>query len=289
MQRWTSWPGLWLGLGTWLYAALAVLELQGLGYDPTAPDEPDQVAVASYVPGLVYAVAALLGAALLVSAWARATGRAARQADLVLGVGLLLGGVLLWVVSQPRPVAPWLVVGAGALALAGAALPLPAPSVRSRALLGRVLLVLGAAPAVWASWVVLSDHHWQLRTWTVGYWAALVASASLMVAGLVGRWRDQPTSVWSRLAATGLLIVGLATVSLGYLGFQEGYLVSGHAESEDGWYLGGLPLFGGLGVLAGGVAATRGRWSLVAASLGGGLLVLMALAVGDDDIWGYLT
>ena len=50
MTRWTAWPAWWLGLGAWLYAALSVLELRELDYDPTAPEQPDQVTVAGYVP-----------------------------------------------------------------------------------------------------------------------------------------------------------------------------------------------------------------------------------------------
>ena len=231
----------------------------------------------------------MLGLALLVSVWSLATGRAARPADLLLGAAVVLGGAMLSAVEQARPVAPWLVGGAGTLALAGAVLPLPPVSLRTRALLGRLLLVLGGLPVVWASAVDLSQYHWQLHGWTALSWCGLAAGAGLVLAGLVGRWRDRPTSGWSRLAAGALLLIGAAAVVLGCLGFQEGYLVSGHEESEDGWYLGGLPLFGGLGVLAGGVAATRGRWSLVAVSLGGGLLVLMALLLGVHDIRMSLT
>ena len=228
-------------------------------------------------------MAVVLGPALGFATWSRVTGRAPRAADALLGVTVAAGGWFLWAVGQPRPVAPWAVGVAGALAVAGAVLPLPPLTDRGRALLGRTLLALGGLAVGWASAVVLADRYWQLRSWNAPYWAGLAAGAALVLGASLGRGRSATAPGWTRLVAVGLLLLGLLLVVGGCAGFREGYLVSGHEESEDGWYLGGLPLLTGLGVLAAGVAALRARWSLAAASLGSGFLLLMGLVIGIDE------
>lgn len=284
MTRWTAWPAWWLGLGAWLYAALSVLELRELDYDPTAPEQPDQVTVAGYVPELAHVVAVGLGVVLLVAVWSLATGRAARVADVLLGVGAVVGGWFLWAVDQPRPVAPWLVAGAGVLALLGALLPLPTLSDRARSALGRALLVVGGVPVAWVAALALEDNLWQVHAWTAAYWTGFGVGAAMVLGAVLGSWRDDASSWSSRTAAVAFLGLGVILVGGGVLGFEEGYLVSGHEESEDGWYLGGIPLFGGLGVLAAGVAALRARWALVALSLGGAAVVTISLVVGVDEV-----
>ncbi len=281
MSRWPTVTGLWLAVPAWVYAVLAAIEVRDLGYDPTAP-EPGHVAVGDGVPQLMDAAAVSLTLVLLLAVVSLVSGRLHRLTDLVLGAGLALGAAVLWSAEQPGPVAPVLLAVVAVVVAASALLPrrglLAGPaSIAARLLLATALLLTG-----WILVHELSNLHFQLRSWTVGYWSGLGLVVAMLGVALLLPRLTHPAWRWVLGVPLGLLAA--VGVVAGVLGLQEGYLLSGHVETEDGWRLGGPPLFLGAGWLAAAVAMLRGRWSLAVGTAGAALLVLLALLFGIPEI-----
>lgn len=280
-SRWPAVTGLWLLAPACLYAVLAALELRDLGYDATAP-EPGYVRVGDRVPLLVDVAAVALSAVVLLGFVSLATGRLRRATDAALAAGLGLGGVLLWALDQPRPVAPAL-LGVGAVVL-GVAAVVPQPHVAGRAGRFGARLLLATA-AVLAGWVLaheLAEYSWQLRSWTVGYWAGLGVVTVMLLVALVMPWLTRPA--WRWVLGVPLFLVAALALVAAVLGLMEGFLVSGYEETEDGWRLGGPPAFLATGLLAASGAVLRGRWSLAVGTAGCAVLALLALLFGIPEI-----
>lgn len=279
-MRWPTATGLWLAFPVWVYAVLGVLEVRDLAYDPTrpGPDYPDYVAVMDGTVPLVWATAIVLGPVMLLAA----TGRLRRTSDALLGLGLVLGGVMLWFVEEPRPLAPVVVAAAGVVLLLSAALPAPRAVGRVGSFLARLLL---ATSALLTSWIILSElaeTDFRLAFWNGEYWLGLAMSAWLLLAAVAGHHLSRP--VWRWLWGLPVLGLGLLCVVLGVVLFREGYLVSGWVEDEDSWRLGGPVLFAGCGWTTGAVAALRGTWVFAAATIGATMFLLLALLFGIPEI-----
>ncbi len=279
-SRWSTVTGLWLGLATWTYAALASLELRGLGYDPTEP-EVGYVRVPGHVPLLTHAVAALLALVLVGAVASLVTGRGRRTADALLAAGLLVGGWFLWAVEAPRPSAPAL-VAAAALPLALSTLLPPREPEPTRAFAPRLLLAVPALLAGWACAHELAESSWRLQSWNAGYWVGVAVASGMLLVAVLLPLLDHAAWRWGLGLPT--LVAGLFLTGGGILGLREGYLVSGFEEVETGWMLGGAPLFLGLGLATAGIAAVRGRRPLAAGTFGAAVLVVLAIVVGVPEI-----
>ncbi len=282
MSRWPCVTGLWLLVPAWLYAALAALELRDLDHDPTAPGQGGYARVADQVPILVDATAATLAVVLLLGVGSLATGRLRRTTDLALAAGLGLAATMLWAVDEPRPVAPLLLAGAAVVLVVSAALPQPGRASRLGTFSARLLLATAALLAGWVLLHQLDAYHWQLRSWTVGYWLGLMLAVAMLLAALLGRRLAHPA--WRWLVGVPLGLVAVLVVASGVAGLRGGYLVSGFEENETGWSLGGPPLFLGTGLLAASLAALRGRWPLAAGTAGAAVLAVLGLLFGIPEI-----
>ena len=280
-SRWPTATGLWLAVPAWVYAVLAVVELRDLDHDPT-DTEPWNIEVAGYAPPLVWATALGLGTAMLLGAASWLTGRLRRTADLLLGLGMVLGAAMLWAVAAPRPVAPWVVGVAGVLLVASALLPPPGEPGRAAAWLARLLLATVAALSAWVVLHQLSQYFFQWRSWTVGYWAALGLCLALLVAAVLGERLTRPVPRW--LFGLPLLGLGLLALVGGVAGLDEGYLVSGFEENEDGWRLGGAAVFTGAGWTAAGLALLRRRWLFAVATTGLTVVLVLGLVFGIREV-----
>lgn len=280
-MRWPAATGVWLAVPVWVYAVLAAFELRTLDYDPTAPPE-SYASVSDQAPALIWVTAFGLGAALILALVSLTTGRLRRVADLLLGLGLAAGGAMLWAVGQAQPVAPVVVGVAGALLVVSAALPAPGEPGPVVSWLARLLLATAALLAGQVVLHELDERSFQLRPWTVGYWAGLALVAGLLIAAVLGP--RLASGVWRWLLAVPLLVIGLLSVAWGVLGLDEGFLVSGFNEIEDGWRLGGAVLFAGAGCLAAGIGALRRRWVFAVGTAGSTVLLLLALLFGVPEI-----
>lgn len=278
-SRWPAVTGTWLLAPAAVYAVLAALELRELG--PTPP-EPGYVPVGDAVPTLVRGAAVALPLVVLVTLVSLLTSRLRRTTELLLAAGLGLGGALLWAVDQPRPAAPAVLAAAAVMLLVAALLPTPAQAGPWGSFAARVLLATAALLAGWVLVEHVSGYRWELAAWTAGPYAGLVLAALMLVGAVLGPWLVSP--VWRWVAGVPLLLLGLAVAASGVLLLGEGYLVSGHEESEDGWRLGGAPLFLGAGLVAGGVAALRARWPLAAGTTGAAVLCSLSLVFAIPEV-----
>lgn len=280
MSRWPTLTGLWVGAGAWLYAVLAVVELRTLEHNPTEPDV-GYVGVADHVPALTYAATVLLGLTLAAGLWSLATGRLRRTVDVSLAAGLLVGGAFLWSADQPRPTAP-VVVALAALPLAlSALLPTRGPA-PPRAFVPRLLMAVPGVLLAWACLHELADGRWRLSTTSSVWWLGLAVGAALvLVAALLPVLTH---AAWRWVLGLPTLLLGLAWTTGGVLGLQEGYLLSGFEENEDGWMLGGPFLFLGLGFVVAGLAALRDRMALAAGTVGTAVLVLLGVVFGIPEV-----
>lgn len=281
-SRWPTVTGLWLGLATWLYAALAAYEVWETARGGSTPDSADLVPPTGLADALVDPAAAVLGVALLGSLGSLVTGRARRPADLLLAVGLGFGAATLWAGEDPRPVTP-VVVGAAAI-VAGLSAMLPERPAEGRlaGFLARLLLATVALLLGWVCAHELADGSWRLRTWSLLTWAGLGVAALMLLASLLGPLLVRP--VWRWLLGLPTLLVGLAATAGGCLGLAEGRLVTGSEEVEPGWWLGGPAVFLGAGLTAAGLALLRGRWTLAVGTVGACVLTTLGVVFGIPEM-----
>lgn len=280
-SRWPTVTGLWLGLATWLYAALASLELLTVDHDPTNPG-PGYGAVPAWVPPTTHAATLVLGAGLVLGLASVATGRARRAADLLLAVGLVLGAGVLWGAKEPRPVAP-LVLAALTLCLVLAALAPERPAEgRLAGFAGRLGLATVALLLGWACVHELSDGRWQLASWTLPYWCGVAVAALMLVAALLGPLLVHPVARWSFGLPT--VLVGLVGLVAAVLGMREGYLLTGFEEVEPAWWLGGPAAYLGAGLAASGLALLRSRPTLAVGTVAATLLTMLGVVFGIPEV-----
>lgn len=280
-SRWPTVTGLWLGLATWLYVALASIELLGIDYDPTDP-EPGYRAVAGWVPSTTHVAALVLGAGLVVGLASVASGRARRAADLLLAVGLVLGAAVLWGAGEPRPVAP-VVLGAVALALTLlAVLPERPAEGRVAGFLARLVLATVGLLLGWVCFHELSEGHFDLASWTVLYWSGLAVAGLVLAAALLGPLLARPVPRWFFGLPT--LLVGLAGLVAAVLGMREGYLLTGFEEVEPGWWLGGPTAYLAAGLTAAGLALLRSRPTLALGTVAATLLTTLGVVFGIPEV-----
>lgn len=282
MVRWPTLAGLWTGAATWTFAVLAVVELRGLDRDVTAPTRSGYVVVPEHVPALAWIVVTVLGVGLVASLASPVSGRGRRPADLLLAVGLVLGGGLLGSLDDPRPVGPVLLIGGGLVLAVTTLTTGSATRGRWGSLVGRLLLGIAATLLGLLVAYQLDRYHWQLQWSTREYWAGLGVAVLMLLISAV--WPRLPHRAWRALVGVPLGLFALLVIVFGVAGLLEGYVVSGYEEDEDGWSLGGPPLFLGTGLLAAALAAMRGRWSLAAGTAGAAVLVLLAMLFGMPEI-----
>ncbi|GAA1479076.1 hypothetical protein GCM10009623_35220 [Nocardioides aestuarii] len=280
-SRWPTVTGLWLGLATWVYAALASVELLGIDYDPTDPAS-GYGAVPGWVPVTTHAATLVLGGALVLALASVVSGRARRSADLLLAVGLGLGAAVLWGAEEPRPVAP-VVVAAAAVALALLA-PLPERPAEGRlaGFVGRLLLATVALLLAWLCLHELSDLHFDLASWTVLSWSGLVVAGLVLLAALLGPLLASPVARWSFGLPT--LLAGLAGLVGAVVGMREGYLLTGFEEVEPGWWLGGPTAYIAAGLTAAGLALLRSRPTLAVGTVVAALLTTLGVVFGIPEV-----
>ncbi len=276
-SRWPTVTGLWVGVASWLYAALAAWEVWDRTRDRFAVvDDPGLVASPALAEALVDWTAAALGLALVVAAVSLVTGRARRVADRVLAVGLGLGAVLLWAAEHPRPAAP-VAVGAVAVVVAVSALLPERPAEgRLAGFLGRLVLATVALLLGWACAHEIAERDWQFFLSIPDvYWPGLGIAVLMLLAALLGPLLGRALPRW--LFGLPTLLVGLGVLALGGLLLREGYLLTGHEEVERGWDLGGAPVFLGAGLAAGGLALLRRRPTLAVGTVATAVIVMLAV------------
>jgi hypothetical protein len=282
-SRWPTVTGLWVGVATWLYAALAAWEVWDTTRDLLAVDAADLEPPPELAETLVDWTVMGLGLALVVAAVSLMTGRARRIADLVLAVGLALGAVLLWAAGEPvRPVAP-VVVGLVAAAVAvSTVLPQRPAEGRIAGFLARLVLATVALLLGWVCARELAEVSWDVDGWSATPWSGLVVAVLMLLAVALGPLLGRPVARW--LFGLPTVLVGLAGLVVGVLGLREGRLLTGFEEVEPGWWLGGPAVYLGAGLTAGGLALLRGRPTLALGTVATAVLTTAALLLGISEI-----
>lgn len=283
-SRWPTVTGLWVGVATWLYAALAAWEVWDTTRDRFAVvDDPGLVPPPALAEALVDWTAAALGLALVVAAVSLVTRRFRRAADLVLAAGLGLGATLLWAAEQPRPAAP-VVVGVVAAVLAlSTLLPERPAEGRLAGFLGRLVLATAALLLGWVCAHELAEQHWRLSVSIPDvYWPGLGIAALMLLAALLGPLLGRPVLRW--LFGLPTLLVGIGVLALGGLLLHEGYLLTGWEEAERGWDLGGAPVLLGAGLAAGGLALLRRRPTLAVGTVSVAVVTMLAVVFSVPTI-----
>jgi Ca2+/Na+ antiporter len=282
-SRWPTVTGLWLGLATWLYAALAAYEVWDMTRNRMWVDEVGVSRSPALAEALVDWTAVALGLALVVAAVSLVTGRARRIADLVLAAGLGLGAVLLWAAEHPRPAAPVAVGVVAAVLAMSALLPERPAEGRLAGFLGRLVLATSALLLGWLCAHEIAERHWQFFLSIPDvYWPGLVIAALMLFAALLGPLLGRPVLRW--IFGLPTLLVGLGVLALGGLLLREGYLLTGYEEVERGWDLGGAPAYLGAGLSAAGLALLCRRPTLAVGTVSAAVLTLLAILVGIPEI-----
>ena len=289
LRDWLGWATTWTLAAQapmWVWVGLDVWEERG---DPTLDASP----VADWIDPVALGPAVLVPVAALLSLVPRT-----RRVGLAVGGAGLLLAARTWTGLAEGDVGGWYVALSAAVGVAGlvSAAVGPGswsprevdPSARVASGLAGLVLAIAGAFLAWTS--LRGGSYWQWtgqQRWTYG--AGVVVGALVVVAGSnAGRWphvgaRAVRVSVAALLGALSvlLLLVGWTFVSSG------GGVVFRWEEIENPWSFATPALLGGTGLLAGAVAALRGRGDLLALSVAAGIATGL-FALWQESTWGRL-